>query len=205
VSAAGFELDPAARAVLRLALAWLFARAAAHKLRDPRGFRAALADYRLLPEALLAPAAAAVAGAELALAVLLLAPGAGPLPALAAAALLVLYTAAIAVNLARGRRHIACGCAGPAAEAPLHEALLARNAGLVGLALAAALPAAPRPLEALDAASVAGGAAALALLLAAAEVAIANAARQRVLREPASARLRLAARRLRRLALRKPA
>jgi hypothetical protein len=181
VSAAGFELDPAARAVLRLALAWLFARAAAHKLRDLRGFRAALADYRLLPEALLAPAAAAVAGAEATLAAWLLAPGAGSVPALAAASLLLVYTAAIAVNLARGRRHIACGCAGPAAAAPLHEALLVRNAGLVALALAAALPAVPRTLEPIDAASVAGGAAALALLLAAAEVAIANAARLRLL------------------------
>ena len=181
----GVELDPAARAVLRLALAWLFARAAAHKLRDLRGFRAALADYRLVPEALLAPAAAAVAGLEAALAAWLLVPAAGPAPALTAAALLCAYTTAIAVNLARGRRHIACGCAGPAALAPLHEALLARNAGLVGLALAAALPAAARPLEPIDAASVAGGAAALALLLVAAEIAIANAARLQISRGPA--------------------
>ena len=181
----GFELDPAARALLRLALAWLFARAAAHKLRDLAGFRAALADYRLLPEALLAPAGAAVAGTEAVVAVWLLVPAAGAAPALAAAALLCVYTAAVAVNLARGRRHIACGCAGPAANAPLHEALLARNALLVGLALAAALPALPRPLEPIDAASVAGGAAALALILRAAEVAIANAARLQVLRGPA--------------------
>jgi len=185
IGGAGVELDPAARAILRVALAWLFARAAAHKLRDLETFRAALADYRLLLEAWLAPAAAAVAGAEAAIAAGLLLPGTGEAPALAAAALLAVYTAAIAVNLARGRRHIACGCAGPAAQAPLHEALLARNAGLVLLALAAALPAATRPLEPLDAASLAGGVAALALFHAAAEVAIANAARLRLLRSPA--------------------
>jgi hypothetical protein len=180
----GLELDPAARALLRLALAWLFARAAAHKLRDLAAFRAALADYRLLPAALLAPAAAAVAGAEAVVAAWLLVPAAGPAPALAAAALLCVYTAAIAVNLARGRRHIACGCAGPAALAPLHEALLARNGLLVALALAAALPAAGRSFEPIDAASAAGGAAVLGLLLVATEVAIANAAQLRLLRRP---------------------
>jgi hypothetical protein len=49
-----------------------------------------------------------------------------------------------------------------------------RNVVLVAIALAAALPASGRALVALDAATIAGGAAALAALYAAADAALAN-------------------------------
>ena len=109
-----FAIDPVPRALLRAGLALLLLSAAVHKLRDARGFRAVLADYRLLPERLVPALAVALIGLECTVGASLLVPGAGPAPALAAAALLSVYAGAIAVNLARGRRHVSCGCAGPA-------------------------------------------------------------------------------------------
>ncbi|MEZ4217383.1 MAG: MauE/DoxX family redox-associated membrane protein [Myxococcota bacterium] len=80
--------------------------------------------------------------------------------------LLGAYSAAIAANLARGRRDVDCGCLGPGRRQPIAPWMLARNAAL---ALAAAWPwlapsSAPRALGALDAATVAFALAALALL-----------------------------------------
>jgi hypothetical protein len=173
-------LDPALLAALRCALALLWLGSARHKLRDPARFRAALAGYRLVPAAAVPAAAAGAVALELALALALLAPVAGAAAALASAALLALYALAIAVNLLRGRRGIDCGCgAHPQALGP-H--LLARNAVLIALALAAALPAGSRALTAIDAVSIAGGAGALAALCAAIDAVLANGARSAALR-----------------------
>jgi len=174
-------LDPVLRSVLRLALALLFASAAAHKLRDPAGFRSALADYRILPQAWTQGAAALLAALELGLALALLASPTASAP-LAAAALLCLYTGAIALNLWRGRGHIDCGCAGPARGHPLSGALIARNAVLCLAALLCAAPVRERALVGLDIVSIAAGVSLLALLHASAEVALANAAQLRALR-----------------------
>ena len=177
------SLDPAVLWVLRLALAALWLRAGWHKGRDPRAFRAALAEYRLLP-APLVPAAAALLGlAELALALALLVPAGAAAAAQASAALLLLYAAAMAINLARGRRDLDCGCTGPAAARPLGGELLARNALLAAVSLLAALPATERPLGWLDAPTLALGAATLVVLYAAAETALAQAPASRARRE----------------------
>jgi len=134
---------------LRALLALLLAGGALAKLRDLSGFAAAVAGYRLLPAALAGPAAAGFVAAELALAAGL---WLAPRPAgLGAAALLVLYGAAIAVNLARGRRDIDCGCGGPLGRQSLSEALVLRNLLLACAAMASALPVAPRALAWLDA------------------------------------------------------
>jgi hypothetical protein len=165
-------LDPALRAALRCALALLWLASAQHKLRDPARFRDALAGYRLVPAPLVRAVAAGIAALELALGLALLLPAAGAAPALATAALLALYAAAIAANLARGRRAIDCGCG--ARPQPLGEGLLVRNAALAGIALAAALPATGRALTGLDAVTALGGAAALAALYAAIDAALAT-------------------------------
>lgn len=172
----GLALDPAARAVLRGALALLFTAALVHKLRRPTAFRAALAGLSGLPAPALPPAAAGVLAAEGALALGLALPGTGAAPALGAAALLVLYSAAIAARLARGHRDRPCGCGGPLDRGRLGPELLVRNAALVAAAGAAALPATARPWAALDVFTVAAGIAAAALLHAAAATALANAA-----------------------------
>jgi hypothetical protein len=173
-------LDPAFALVLRGGLALLFAAAAWHKLRDLAAFRAALGEYQLLPEAGIGLASRALVGLELVTAGMLALSTSGGLPA---AALLAVYTAAIGVNLARGRREIDCGCFGPAARQPLSYGLALRNAGLLLLALAAALPAAPRMLVWLDGFTIAAGIALGALLHAALNTLLANAPRLRALRD----------------------
>jgi uncharacterized membrane protein YphA (DoxX/SURF4 family) len=173
-------LDPALQVALRCALALLWLVSAGHKLRSPARFRAALAGYRLIPAPAVRVFAAGVTALELALGLALLAPGTGPAPALATAALLGFYALAIAANLVRGRRAIDCGCG--ARPQPLGEGLVVRNAVLIGIALAAALPATGRALGWIDATTIVGGAAALAALYAAADAALANGVRSRALR-----------------------
>lgn len=175
------ELDPLVQLVLRTGAALLFLGAALPKLRRPAAFRAALAGYQLLPSRLLPAAGAGLAGAELLVAAGCALPPAAPAACLAGAALLALYTGAIAINLARGRRGIDCGCGGPGGARPLGPELALRNALLAGLLLLAALPAGGRSLVWLDALSGVGLLAALVLVYAAADVALANAARLREL------------------------
>lgn len=177
-------IDPVVQLALRSGAALLFLSAAVHKLRDLAGFRAALAGYRLLPRRALAPAAAGLAVAEIAVGAACLVPALAAAACLAGAGLLALYAGAIAFNLARGRRAIDCGCGGPGGRRPLGAGLAFRNAALVALLLVAALPATARPFVGLDAVTGAGWLAALVLLYAAADVALANAARlQAALRE----------------------
>ena len=174
-------VDPAIDLTVRAALALLFLVAAAHKLRDRAAFRATFAEYRILPEAI----SALVPLAELAVAVLLLVPAASALGEIGAAALLLLYGAAVGVNLARGRRHIDCGCAGPYARRPIGGGIVVRNALFAACALAALLPVSPRPLAWIDALTVSGAVLALAALYLATDRLMAHA--------PALARLREAA------------
>ena len=180
MTAGGVALDPAIETTLRAALALLFAAAALHKLRDSAAFRAVVDDYRALPPPLGRAAAALLPWIEVAAAAALAAPFSGSLRAagpLLGAALLAVYTGAIALNLARGRRHLDCGCLGPSLRQPLSAALLARNVVLVGAAFACLLPPAPRSLHALDAFTVVAAALALALFWSGAHRALANAPR----------------------------
>lgn len=114
----------------------LFVRAAWHKIGDYGRFAGFLADYRLLPAALVDSAARALIAAELGCVALLAWPASGSAGALAAAGLLLLYAVAIAVSLARGQRRIDCGCGG--APQHLSWALVARNLALAALAVPAA-------------------------------------------------------------------
>ncbi len=178
-------LDPAIELALRGGLALLLLSTALHKARDFAAFRAAVTDYALAPGRFAAPIAVSLTAAEAALGVALLAPAslALRLPALAATALLLaLYAAAIGINLARGRRDIDCGCAGPNARQPLSEWLLARNALLVAAALVCLGGASARALLWIDALTVAGGVAMLVATWLAVHRLLANA--------PAIARLR---------------
>jgi hypothetical protein len=167
-------LDPVASLALRAGLALLLVTAAAVKLRDLRAFAAAVAGYRLLPAALAPAAAAAFVAGELLLAVGLWLDPLRASCALGAALLLSLYGIAIALNLARGRRDIDCGCAGPLSRQSLSEALVLRNALLAGAALAAALPVAPRALGWLDLWTLASAVTATAVLYSAANALLAR-------------------------------
>ena len=160
-------VDPIAAWLARLALAGMFAGAALHKWRDLGAFTGALAAHRLVPDAASGVLARAFAACETAVAALLLVPATAPRAACAAAALLALYSGAIAINLARGRREIDCGCS--TRPQPLSGGLLVRNAALAAAAIPAALPASGRALVWVDALSAAAGLAALALLWLAAQ------------------------------------
>ena len=153
-------MDPVIDATVRAALALLLLAAAAHKLRDPARFRATVAEYRLLPRPLVALGAAILVLAELAAAVALAVARAWGLAV--SAALLALYAAAIAVNLARGRRHLDCGCTGPALRRPISGWLVLRNLALVAIALADLAPVSMRPLVWIDHLTVAAATAAFA-------------------------------------------
>jgi hypothetical protein len=160
--------DPAFQLVVRASLALLFAVSLRHKLADLDAFRRVLWAYELLPERSVARAGTAVAAGELGLVIALLAAPAA-WAAFLALVVLAIYTTAIAVNLARGRRDIDCGCGGPESYQRLGPVLLLRN-GLLAL-VAATLLATPvaRPLGVVDLVTVTLAVASLALLWSAAE------------------------------------
>jgi methylamine utilization protein MauE len=152
-------VDPVVAWVARLALASAFAGAALHKWRDLGAFAGAIAAHRIAPETWGGALARSFATAEAAVVVGLLVPASAAFAGAGAVALLALYSGAIAINLARGRRDIDCGCS--ARPQPLSPGLLARNALLAAAALPAALPAAPRALVWVDALSAGAALAAL--------------------------------------------
>ncbi len=142
--------------------------AGASKIRDFAAFTGTLANYRLLPSALVAPAGAMIALAELALgaAAIIAVPIGSQIAMLGAAALLLTYAAAMGINIARGRDHIDCGCLGfGTAKASLGWELVLRNVAIAAIALAVfALPAGTRTLGAIDWISGLGAVAAFAFL-----------------------------------------
>lgn len=140
----------------RATLAIVFLVAAWQKLHELEVFEAALANYRLLPEALLAPAARALPAFELATGLALVIAPFSALGGLAALALLLLVTGAVVINLLRGRRDVGCGCGGIEDEQMLSWALVVRNTVLIMLALVALAPPAARDLIWLDYLAVAG-------------------------------------------------
>jgi uncharacterized membrane protein YphA (DoxX/SURF4 family) len=161
---ASMQIDPIVAWILRVCLAALFATAALHKVREPRAFAATIADYRLLPAVLVAPAAIGLVGVEGFLTLAFLLETEHPAVGGVAATLLALYALAIALNLARGRREIDCGCLGPAGAQSLSPGLVVRNLALAAVALATTLPLAPRVLHWIDGASLIGGVLVLGLL-----------------------------------------
>ena len=179
--AANGMLDPAVNLTLRCALALLFVRALMGKLREPRQFANAIRDYELVPASSAGAIAAALLTIECALVPSLFIETTARLSALALAGLLLLYSAAIGINLLRGRRDIDCGCAGPAARQPLHEWLLYRNAGFIVLAIGAATPVAARQLIWIDALTIALAATCILALAVATDGLAALAARSRTL------------------------
>jgi hypothetical protein len=103
-------VDPVASVLIALSAALLFGSAAVHKLRPSNAFAATLAEYQLLPKPTIALAGVLIGALEMALAAGLLLPATRSVAAAIGAALLLLYAAAMAINLARGRRDLDCGC-----------------------------------------------------------------------------------------------
>jgi thiol-disulfide isomerase/thioredoxin len=110
----------------------VFALAAVAKLADRGGLRRTLTAFGV-PAGPAGPLAVALPVAELLVAVALLPAGTAWWGAVGALALLLVFTAAIAVNLARGRRP-ACNCFGQLGAAPIGWSTLARNGVLAAAA-----------------------------------------------------------------------
>ncbi|HEY0267506.1 MAG TPA: MauE/DoxX family redox-associated membrane protein [Rhizomicrobium sp.] len=113
----------------------VFATAAAGKMRHWRFLEGVIANYRLLPGALVRPVAMALPPVELALGAALLLGVAAREAAMAGALLLLLFAAAMAVNIARGRSHIDCGCHRSVLRQTLSRALVGRNIALAAMLL----------------------------------------------------------------------
>lgn len=105
------------------------------KLLDMPGFQAIVATYQVVPAALLAPSAWAVALGELGLAAWLASGRRLRRAALASAALHGLYLAWAATALARGVPIANCGCFGVFWARPLSATTLLEDAAMIALSL----------------------------------------------------------------------
>lgn len=156
-------MDPALGTLLAAGFALLFGSAAIHKLRDLAGFADAFAAYELLPAGA-ARLAWLLPLLELAVAAGVLLGDTRAAASVAGSALLLLYAAAIGVNLQRGRRDLACGCAGPLERRPIASWMVWRNLALAAVLTALLMPWSARPLQTADALTVGAGAAVAALI-----------------------------------------
>ncbi|MEP7280346.1 MAG: MauE/DoxX family redox-associated membrane protein [Rubrivivax sp.] len=142
-------IDPVLAHAAAAGLGAVLLLGALEKLREPEVFRDAVDNYRLLPAPLVPVLARSLPLFE-GLAGALLLPGATrPLGGLLALALLLLVTAAIGINLLRGRDRIDCGCGG-GLHTPLGVGLVVRNGVLMLLALTSFAPLSGRPVVWLD-------------------------------------------------------
>jgi hypothetical protein len=127
--------------VARLAIACIFVLAAIHAMRDWADFSGIVEQYRIAPRRLALAAARILPPLELVTAAALPLPMTSTLGALLGLCLMTLFTVAVAVNLARGRVSIDCGCGGASGQ-KLSTGLVIRNVVVMfGLFVALVAPA----------------------------------------------------------------
>jgi hypothetical protein len=124
----------------RTFLTLVFLTAVVGKARAWTEFQGVLGNYRLLPWALVWPASCVLVAMEFATGLGLLAARHAIWPPALAALLLVVFTIAMTINLARGRVEIDCGCFQSSLRQTLSWTLVLRNIGLICIALVLALP-----------------------------------------------------------------
>jgi hypothetical protein len=157
-------LDPAIGILVVASVALLFASAGAHKFRDLRRFDEIFTAYGLVPAITPARISWAVPVLEIAVAAGLVIGVSRPYAAVLGIVLLLGYAAAIAVNLRRGHRDLACGCGGPDERRPIAPWMVWRNV-LIALAVATVFtPWASRPLSITDGVTIAFGLLTIALV-----------------------------------------
>lgn len=160
-------LDPAFGYLIIFGIAFLLALAGSYKLRGLAQFTEVFAAYRVLPDAWGRRLAWLIPCVELAIAMALLPESSRRWAIMAAMGLLIAYASGMALNLARGRRELDCGCAAIGHRRSIAAWMAWRNL-LLALALAiAALPWVSRPLNGFDVLTVMGGFAAAVMLYAA--------------------------------------
>jgi hypothetical protein len=158
------KLDPAIGLLIVAGAALLFARAAAHKLRDLPRFVEIFSAYGMLPPSTARYVAWLVPLLELGTVLGLLFGEYRAYASCLGVLLLLTYACAIGINLRRGRRDLACGCGGPSERRPIAPWMILRNI-VLALAIAGTLaPWAVRPLTFTDAVTVSFGLLTLALV-----------------------------------------
>ena len=122
----------------RYVVGLVFLAAALPKLIDRREFQRAVANYALLPRPLVAPMAAWLPRLELTFSLLLLLGVAVTPVAASVAALLLVFSLAVAINLARGKS-FSCGCFSTVAPRKIGWGLVSGDLALAGVAVLVAV------------------------------------------------------------------
>ena len=174
-------MDPLLHLVIALGMAVLLLCASFHKLADFAAFRRILVDYEVLPKGIVTPAAVVLVSLEVILGAAWLLQFRPTMLIAATVFLLACYTGGIALNLARDRVHISCGCGGHDGQ-PLSVWMLPRNLLLISAAMFAGLPMHERPLGLVDALTAAAALLILVLIYIAVSQLLVNAAAIRVWR-----------------------
>jgi len=128
------RLGPALHWLVRLGLAGLFLYTGSLKLIEPGAFAAAIANYRVLPEALVGIAAVGLPVLELVVGAALLVPSYAQGAALLVALLLSMFAAAMAQSKLRGI-DLDCGCFGADQASQVSWLKVTINLGLAILAV----------------------------------------------------------------------
>ncbi|GBC85791.1 Methylamine utilization protein MauE [bacterium HR11] len=126
-------LDPLVVLTARYALGGVFAVSATAKFLKLQDFVGIVANYRVLPGWAVRPVAMAIPPMEALLAVGFISRVWLDAVCGIAWVLLAVFTAAIVINLVRGRTEIDCGCLGPLLRQRIGWWMVVRNAVLMGI------------------------------------------------------------------------
>ncbi|HKQ24801.1 MAG TPA: MauE/DoxX family redox-associated membrane protein [Burkholderiales bacterium] len=143
-------IDPVIHYVFVCLLALVFLHGGAVKLGARDEFQGVVSSYRLLPSAMVPAFAALLPLAELAAGIGVALPATRPLGAALAFALLLMFAMAMAINLARGRTEIDCGCFKSGFRQTISGWLVGRNLVLAGGAALLWLPIGARTTGSFD-------------------------------------------------------
>jgi hypothetical protein len=142
-------IDPVYSLTISAAAGLVLVQGAWQKWQQHEAFAAAMQDYELIPDVAVPSASRALIATEATIGLALLWPRSHPWALLAGIALLVMVTAAVVLNLLRGRTAISCGCGG-ASDQQISWSLVMRNGLFATLLGLAAQPWSDRQLIPLD-------------------------------------------------------
>ncbi|GAB4577977.1 MAG: hypothetical protein Fur0022_07090 [Anaerolineales bacterium] len=129
------ELDNFVFLFIRGFLAAIFISSSFPKLRSSPAFASAVQAYHLLPQPWIRPFALTLPWLELTLSLMLLVGWQTRLAALASVVLLLVFLAAMSINLARRRKDLDCGCSGKKHTQKIGWKTITHNLILIILAL----------------------------------------------------------------------